>query len=64
MPAAQVSTCAQHSGSGIYCAFDLLQLDGRDLHGEPIETRKAELARLLTGCQPLALVLNRNAPRL
>jgi len=60
MPAAQVSTCAQHSGSGIYCAFDL----GRDLHGEPIETRKAELARLLTGCQPLALVLNRNAPRL
>jgi ATP-dependent DNA ligase len=57
MPAAQVSTCAQHSGSGIYCAFDLLQLDG--LHGEPIETRKAELARLLTGCQPFALVLNR-----
>src|SRR5215475_4387085 len=26
---------------------------------EPIETRKAELARLLTGCHPLALVLNR-----
>jgi ATP-dependent DNA ligase len=43
----------------IYCAFDLLQLDGRDLRDEPIETRKAELARLLTGCQPLALVLNR-----
>jgi ATP-dependent DNA ligase len=43
----------------ICCAFDLLQLDGRDLRDEPIEPRKAELARLLTGCQPLALVLNR-----
>jgi bifunctional non-homologous end joining protein LigD len=43
----------------IYCAFGLLQRDGRDLRGEPIETRKDELARLLTGCQPLALVLNR-----
>jgi bifunctional non-homologous end joining protein LigD len=31
----------------IYCAFDLLQLDGRDLRNEPIEERKAELARLL-----------------
>jgi bifunctional non-homologous end joining protein LigD len=39
------------------CAFDLLELDGRDLRGEPIETRKAELARLLDGCQP-RLVLN------
>jgi ATP-dependent DNA ligase len=27
-------------------AFDLLELDGRDLRGEPIETRKTELARL------------------
>ena len=37
-------------------AFDLLQLDGRDLRDE---ARKAELAPLLTGCQPLALALNR-----
>jgi ATP-dependent DNA ligase len=29
----------------ILCAFDLLQIDGRDLQDEPIETRKAELAR-------------------
>jgi bifunctional non-homologous end joining protein LigD len=43
----------------IYCAFDLIEIDGRDLRDEPIETRKAELARLLTGCQPLAVVLNR-----
>src|SRR6516162_4093584 len=38
-------------------AFDLLQIDGRDLRDEPIETRKAELARLLDGCRP-GLVLN------
>jgi hypothetical protein len=30
----------------------------RDLRDEPIEERKAELTRLLTGRQPLALVLN------
>jgi bifunctional non-homologous end joining protein LigD len=30
-------------------AFDLLELDGQDLRQEPIETRKAELARLLRG---------------
>jgi ATP-dependent DNA ligase len=28
----------------LYCAFDLIELDGRDLRDEPIETRKAELA--------------------
>jgi ATP-dependent DNA ligase len=28
-------------------AFDLLQLDGRDLRREPIETRKAQLANLI-----------------
>jgi ATP-dependent DNA ligase len=50
---------ASWNHSAIYCAFDLLQIDGRDLRDEPIETRKAELSRLLTGCQPLALVLNR-----
>ena len=32
--------------------------DGRDLRDEPIEERKAELARLLVDCQP-ALALNR-----
>jgi ATP-dependent DNA ligase len=43
----------------IYCAFDLIEVEGRDLRNEPIEERKAELGRLLGGCQPLALVLNR-----
>jgi len=31
----------------ILCAFDLLELDGKDLRREPIEVRKAALARLL-----------------
>jgi bifunctional non-homologous end joining protein LigD len=32
--------------SAVLCAFDLLELDGRDLRREPIEERK----RLLAGC--------------
>jgi bifunctional non-homologous end joining protein LigD len=33
----------------VYYVFDLLHLDGRDLTGEPLTERKAELARLLKG---------------
>jgi bifunctional non-homologous end joining protein LigD len=33
-------------------AFDLLELDGRDLRREPLETRKATLASLLRFCGP------------
>jgi bifunctional non-homologous end joining protein LigD len=33
-------------------AFDLLELDGRDLRREPIEDRKTALARLLLGAKP------------
>src|SRR5215831_11789701 len=33
-------------------AFDLLQLDGRDLRREPIEVRKAALAKLIRGAVP------------
>jgi len=36
----------QHAAAQLY-AFDLLELDGRDLRGEPIEKRKAALDRLL-----------------
>jgi len=35
--------------SAVHCAFDLLELDGRDLRREPIEKRKALLAKLLRG---------------
>ena len=43
--------------SAVLCAFDLLELDGRDLRREPIETRKALLAKLLKG-QHVSIVLN------
>jgi bifunctional non-homologous end joining protein LigD len=33
--------------SATFCAFDLLEIDGEDLRRQPIETRKAGLARLL-----------------
>src|SRR5437763_1735607 len=43
--------------SAVLCAFDLLELDGRDLRREPIEKRKALLAKLLNG-QQMSIVLN------
>ena len=41
----------------VLCAFDLLDLDGKDLRRKPIETRKALLAKLLKG-QQTSIVLN------
>jgi bifunctional non-homologous end joining protein LigD len=35
----------------VHCAFDLLQLDGKDLRREPIEKRKELLAEILRGSQ-------------
>jgi bifunctional non-homologous end joining protein LigD len=43
--------------SAVHCAFDLLELDGKDLRREPIERRKTLLAKLLRG-SPLSIVLN------
>jgi bifunctional non-homologous end joining protein LigD len=43
--------------SAVLCAFDLLELDGRDLRREPIEERKRLLAKLLKG-QQTSIVLN------
>ena len=43
--------------SAVLCAFDLLELDGRDLRREPIENGKALLAKLLKG-QQTSIVLN------
>jgi bifunctional non-homologous end joining protein LigD len=37
--------------SAVHCAFDLLELDGKDLRREPIEKRKELLAQLLAGSQ-------------
>jgi bifunctional non-homologous end joining protein LigD len=38
--------------SAEYCAFDLLELDGRDLRHQPIESRKNLLADLLGDLRP------------
>ena len=41
-----------HSRHVFLCAFDLLELDGKDLRGEPFEVRKATLASLLRARLP------------
>ena len=43
--------------SAVHCAFDLLELDGRDLRRRPIEERKGLLTQLLHGSN-LSIVLN------
>ncbi len=43
--------------SAVHCAFDLLELDDRDLRREPIEERKRLLAKLLRGSK-LSVILN------
>jgi bifunctional non-homologous end joining protein LigD len=43
--------------TGVHCAFDPLELDGRGLRPEPIEKRKESLAKLLRGSHP-SIVLN------
>jgi bifunctional non-homologous end joining protein LigD len=43
--------------TAVHCAFDLLELDGRDLRREPIEDRKRLLGKLLRGSH-LSIVLN------
>src|SRR5262249_38496149 len=43
--------------NAVHCAFDLLELDGKDLRREPIERRKELLAKLLKGSH-LSIVLN------
>ena len=41
----------------MHCAFDLLELDGKDLRRNPIEMRKALLTKLLKGSD-YSFVLN------
>jgi len=52
-----------HGGktSAVLCAFDLLELDGRDLRRRPIEERKGLLAKLLQDSDSdLSIVLNKH----
>jgi bifunctional non-homologous end joining protein LigD len=37
----------QHDSAAVLCAFDLIELDGEDLRGTPLEHRKRALAKLL-----------------
>jgi len=47
--------------SAVLCAFDLLELDGRDFRRRPIEERKGLLAELLHDSDPdLGIVLNKH----
>src|SRR5215470_15214520 len=49
------------STSAVLCAFDLLELDGRDLRRRPIEERKSLLANLLHDSDSdLSIVLNKH----
>jgi len=47
--------------SAVHCAFDLLELDGKDLRRRPIEERKGLLAKLLHDSDSdLSIVLNKH----
>jgi bifunctional non-homologous end joining protein LigD len=39
--------CRQHDDAAVLCAFDLIELEGRDLRSAPIEERKDLLGKLL-----------------
>ena len=47
----------RHGPSAVLCAFDLIEMDGRDLRQEPVEHRKRLLAKLVRGPHP-GVVLN------
>ena len=49
------------AANAVHCAFDLLELDGRDLRRRPIEERKSLLAKLLHDSDSdFSIVLNKH----
>jgi ATP-dependent DNA ligase len=40
----------QHDGAALLCAFDLIELDGKDLRPSPIEQRKDQLGNCCDRC--------------
>jgi bifunctional non-homologous end joining protein LigD len=42
----------RHDGRVFLYAFDLIELDGKDLRSAPVEARKAALAKLLRRAKP------------
>jgi len=47
----------RHGDAAVLIAFDLIELDGRDLRREPIEHRKRKLSRLVRTPRP-GIVVN------
>jgi bifunctional non-homologous end joining protein LigD len=47
----------RHGGAAVLCAFDLIELDGEDLHRSSIEYRKRKLTKLVRRPE-LGIVLN------
>jgi bifunctional non-homologous end joining protein LigD len=47
----------RHSSDAVLISFDLIELEGEDLRGSPIEYRKGKLAKLVRGPHP-GIVLN------
>jgi bifunctional non-homologous end joining protein LigD len=47
----------RHSSDAVLISFDLIELEGEDLRGSPIEYRKGKLAKLARGPHP-GIVLN------
>ena len=47
----------RHGDAAVFCAFDLIELEGEDLRRAPIENRKQKLARLVRTPHP-GIVLN------
>ena len=46
----------RHGAEAVLCAFDLLELNGKDLRRAPIEHRKQILAKIVRGPHPGILV--------
>jgi ATP-dependent DNA ligase len=42
----------RHDATAVLCAFDLIELDGKDLRRTPLEERKRALAKLVRGPHP------------
>ena len=45
------------TGQTVYCAFDMLEIDGRDLRDAPLDGRKGELSTLVPSSQSRTLLV-------
>jgi bifunctional non-homologous end joining protein LigD len=49
LPAFDLLRSWRHDHAAVLCAFDLIELDGKDIRGAPLESRKSALAELVRG---------------